>query len=322
MRTRGSKRLVLPACGILVLLVVGSATTLRREMRQQERNQALTTAIKAGQAQTVRALLDRGADPDAFEMPPQKVSLWSFLRDRLRGRNGAHTGTPALALAVSGVRSPYEDKAGYARGVAIVRELLDHGAHVDVKDTEGVDIINLAVCADYDEQILRLLIQHLGNVSHRVGKGKPSLLDVQSPINGLTPLRRAAAWGPPEAIDLLLRAGAKVDLQDNNGQTALMEAVEKGRPENIACLLKYHANVLLKDKVGNTALSMARTNQAGNVTTAFNHERDEEFWPDIVKMLEQALPSTSVRSTPSTGLPTTSFSILPVRTRERNFCVN
>jgi hypothetical protein len=99
MRTQGSKRFVLPVCGILVLLVVGLARTIRREMRRQERNQALIAAVKAAQAQTVQELLHQGADPDAIEIPPQKVSLWNFLRERIRGLKGEHTGMPALALA-------------------------------------------------------------------------------------------------------------------------------------------------------------------------------------------------------------------------------
>jgi len=296
MRMRGFKYIVLFIGCILVVFAALFGRTVRNEMRQQKTNRALITAIKAADAQTVRSLLDRGADPDACERPPQSTSLWRFLRDRLRGRNGAHSGTPALALAVTGVHPPYEDKAGYARGVAIVKALLDHGAHMDIKNAEGADLINLAVDSDYDEQILRLLLQHLGNVSHRVGKDQSSLLDRKNPIHGQTPLQRAAAWGSPEAIDLLLRAGAKVDLQNDQGQTALMEAIEKGRPEDIACLLKYHPNVLLKDKNGNTALSLARTNQAENVTTSFNHEAEEDFWPNIVQMLEQALNPTLVRA--------------------------
>ncbi|MCW3053061.1 MAG: hypothetical protein JWN14_2231, partial [Chthonomonadales bacterium] len=302
MRTHNYKRVVLLIYGILVLLVVVLGRGLQREVRQEERNRALITAIQAADAQKVRVLLDRGADPDTCETPAQSISLWRFLRYRLRGLNGAHTGEPALVLAVSGVRPPYEDKARYARGVVIVKALLDHGAHLDIKNAEGTDLINLAVASDYDEQILRLLIQHLGNVSHRAGKGRPSLLDLQSP-NGLTPLARAASWGLPETIDILLRAGAKVDRQDDDGRTALMEAVEKGRPENIACLLKYHASVLLKDRAGNTALSLARANRAGNVTTSFNHEADEDFWPNIVKMLEQALHPTPTRAESSKRTP-------------------
>lgn len=208
--------------------------------------------------------------------------------------DGAHSETPALALAVTGVRAPYEDKAGYAWGVAIVKALLDHGAHIDIKDARGVGIINLAVESNYDSQILRLLLQHRENITPHGGKDPSTLLNQESPVNGRTPLLSAAAWESPEEIDLLLRAGAKVDLPNDQGQTALMGAVEKGRPENIACLLKYHAGVRVKDRAGNTALSLARANRAGNVVTSFNHEVDDDFWPNIVKMLEKVLAQENV----------------------------
>ncbi|MCW3097662.1 MAG: hypothetical protein JWL77_3280 [Chthonomonadaceae bacterium] len=294
MRKQGSKRVVLLAGGILVLLGVGLAMAMRREIRQQGRNRALITAIKAADAQSVRGLLDRGAVPDAFETPQQQVSLWGFLRDRLRGQNGAHAGTPALALAVNGAHSPYADKAGKARCISIVKALLEHDAHIDVKDEQGISMINLAVEPYHDSQILRLLLKHLGNVVHYSTTGHLPILDLKNPINGRTALLTSAGWGTPEQIELLLSAGAKVDLPDGQGQTALMYAVEKGRPENIACLLKYHATVLLKDRAGNTALSLARTNRAGNVVTPFNHEVEADFWPNIVKMLEHALPSQHV----------------------------
>ncbi len=92
----------------------------------------------------------------------------------------------------------------------------------------------------------------------------------------------------PEEIDLLIGAGAKVDLADVVGQTALMDAVVEGRIENVACLLKHHANVGLKDIRGHTALFMARTNRADNTQTIYTQELTTDVWPDIVKMLEQA----------------------------------
>ena len=157
------------------------------------------------------------------------------------------------------------------------------------KDARGDGIINLAVESDYDPQILRLLLQHRGNVAPQGGKGLSALLDLKSPVNRRTPLLSAAAWGSPEEVDLLLSAGAQVDLPDDQGQTALMVAIEKGRPENIACLLKYHASVRVKNKAGNTALSLAYANRAGNIVNPFNHEVDDHFWPNIVNMLEKAL---------------------------------
>jgi len=287
MQKRGSKRAVLLIVCLLALLVALLGRTVRDEMRQQKANRALITALESADAHAVHTLLDQGADPDSFETPKRDVSLGRFLLDRLRGMNGAHTGTPALVLAVTEVRSPHQDNAGYARGVAIVKALLDHGAHIDIKDAQGVGLINLAVESNYDSQILRLLLQHHGNIALHGGKDPSALLNQKSPVNRRTPLLSAAAWGSPEEIDLLLSAGAKVDLPYDQGQTALMAAVEKGRPENIACLLKYHAGVLLKDRVGNTALSLARANRAGNVVTSFNHEVDDDFWPNIVQMLEK-----------------------------------
>jgi hypothetical protein len=288
MRTRGIKRAVLLTCGILALLIVLLGRTIQNEIRQQELDRALISAIKVSDAQSVHTLLNQGADPDACDTPKRDVSLWRFLRDRLRGLNGAAPGTPALALAVTSAHSPYEDRAGYARGVTIVKALLDHSARIDVKDTSHTDIINLAVELNYDSQILRLLLQRWGEVAHGSWERRVSLLNLKNPVNGRTALMSAAAWGQREEVDLLIGAGANVDLQDAHGQTLLMMAVERGRPENIACLLKYHANVRLKDRAGNTALSLARANRAADVTTSFNHERKADFWPNIVTMLEQA----------------------------------
>jgi hypothetical protein len=288
MRTQGFKRAALLTCGILALLIVMLGRTIQNEIRQQELDRALISAIQAADAQSVHTLLNQGADPDACDTPKRDVSLWGFLRDRLRGLNGATPGTPVLALAVTRVRSPYVDRAAYVRGVTIVKALLDHGARIDVKDASNTGIINLAVESNYDSQILHLLLQRWGDDTHGSRERRATLLHLKNPVNELTALMIAAAWGEPEEIDLLIGAGANVDLQDAHGQTVLMMAVERGRPENIACLLKYHANVRLKDRAGNTALSLARANRAADVTTPFNYGREADFWPNIVKMLEQA----------------------------------
>ncbi|MCW3099583.1 MAG: hypothetical protein JWL77_5201 [Chthonomonadaceae bacterium] len=184
---------------------------------------------------------------------------------------------------------PVKDTAHSVQGVAIVRALLDHGAYVDYKTQEGFDMISYALDAQYDgPQLLRLLLQHPGNVAHRAEKGEVSLLDRRNPFTGRTPLRSAAGWGVPEEVDLLIGAGAKVDLADAVGQTALMDAAMQGRIENVACLLKHHANVGLKDIRGHTALFMAHTNRADHAQTEYTQELTKDVWPDIVKMLEQA----------------------------------
>ena len=276
-------------CGSLILLCVLCEVGIRHGIRQQELNQALITAITLTDVNSAQDLLNQGADPDACDTPQQAISLWRFLRDRFRSMDGVHNGTPALALAVSAVQWPGKDIEGKAKAAVIVKALLDHGAHIDVKDSQGEDMINLAVEPYHNSHLLRMLLRHRGNVKYSGRRGQTSLLERKSPIYHRTPLLTVAGWGSPEEIDLLLSAGATVDFPDDYGQTALMFAVEKGRPENIACLLKYHASVRVKDRDGNTALSLARKNRAGNVVTPFNHEVDDHFWPNIVNMLEKAL---------------------------------
>jgi len=168
-----------------------------------------------------------------------------------------------------------------------VKALLDHGARVDITDSDGTGLVYLAV-EDYDPQILRLILQHRGNVDPHTSKNASALLDWGFPPTGRTPLMMASGWGEDEEIDLLLGAGADIDAQDLDGRTALMYAIGKGRPENIACLLAHHPNLHLKDTNGNTSLSEARACRETNTITPFNHDADTDFWPNIVTMLEQA----------------------------------
>jgi uncharacterized protein len=54
-----------------------------------------------------------------------------------------------------------------------------------------------------------------------------------------TPLHRAAAFGTEETIQLLLTAGATVDVKDMNGDTPLAWASWYGRPTPILRMLCY-----------------------------------------------------------------------------------
>jgi hypothetical protein len=56
---------------------------------------------------------------------------------------------------------------------------------------------------------------------------------------GETPLHRAAAFGEPQTIAMLLQAGAKVDARDMYGDTPLSWASWYGRPNAVLRLLLY-----------------------------------------------------------------------------------
>jgi len=66
-------------------------------------------------------------------------------------------------------------------------------------------------------------------------------------------------YGPPDIVDALLRAGAKVDAQDIRGRTALHYAVstEAQNPQIVQLLLKAHSDPAVKDNTGETAVDWA-----------------------------------------------------------------
>ena len=61
-----------------------------------------------------------------------------------------------------------------------------------------------------------------------------------------------------DILDLLLRNGGDVDLDDGFGATPLMYAVSTEQIELVKILLAYKADPNLKDKTGNTAFSNAK----------------------------------------------------------------
>ena len=75
---------------------------------------------------------------------------------------------------------------------------------------------------------------------------------------GRTPLMAATGYAvDPAILQQLLRAGATVDATDNEGMTALMHAVQAGAIEHARILLSHGANVTLTNAAGQTPLDLA-----------------------------------------------------------------
>jgi ankyrin repeat protein len=74
-----------------------------------------------------------------------------------------------------------------------------------------------------------------------------------------TPLMFAASLRHDKIVDLLLKAGAHVDIVDDAGRTACHAAVADGRrrDNSLALLLAHKPNLALKDHVGRTALDFS-----------------------------------------------------------------
>ena len=81
---------------------------------------------------------------------------------------------------------------------------------------------------------------------------------------GFPPLHFAVYNGFPEAVELLIRAGAEIDARDKFGNVALHSAVLKGHSEVVKVLADHYADLNVRDNGGNTALQTAA--KRGDIT--------------------------------------------------------
>ncbi len=128
----------------------------------------------------------------------------------------------------------------------IVREILQHNADVHQRDSAGrtaLNVIAQSAVGDPKEdpaEVARLLIDAGVDVN------------AQDSIYGNTALH-----GAPDAATakVLLVAGAKINLQNQDGQTALMLTLDEAVTR---VLVHAGADLTLRDQRGKTALDLAR----------------------------------------------------------------
>ncbi|HEY2845583.1 MAG TPA: ankyrin repeat domain-containing protein, partial [Bryobacteraceae bacterium] len=90
-------------------------------------------------------------------------------------------------------------------------------------------------------------------------EGLPKIQTGTVEFGGWTPLLMASAFGPPEAVKMLLDAGARIDAQDYRGFTPLMLAVGTDRYDRrtVNLLMTHHADLRPTNHMGETALDWA-----------------------------------------------------------------
>jgi ankyrin repeat protein len=171
-------------------------------------------AIKNDQAQTVKALLDRGMDPNTldpqgFPAPVQaaRQQAWNSL-DLLMQAKGvkldarSKQGETALMYAVRYNKRP------------VVEKLIAKGAEVN---QTGWTALHYAATFGHDDLVKLLLDQH-------------AYIDAESP-NKTTPIMMAARHGHITTVKLLLDEGADVKLKNDVGWTALDFAKKQGHKD-------------------------------------------------------------------------------------------
>ena len=192
------------------------------ELANNGRMTPLMLAVKSKKTEIVKALLSAGASPDTVD-------------DR---------GTPLLHTVIS----------CQPEKLAMLAMLIEAGADVDIRNQSGGTAMHRALyghlhvkCLDPAQRLLRAGA-HL-NVHDR---------------NGTAPLFGLIHWeikDPGEALTLLKKFGADIDIRDQQGMTTLLLAAQLGpNPKVMKALLDAGADPSLVDNRGNTLLHCVAMN--------------------------------------------------------------
>jgi ankyrin repeat protein len=210
-------------------------------------NKDLLDAIKKGDANSVKTILDKGADVNAKD----ENGFTGLIMASTRG----DIVIARILLAKGADINAKEAKYGFTamivasiqRYIEIVKILLANGADVDIKSSNGDTALMVASGKGYTEIVKALL-------------AKNADVNIKDYKDGWTALMRASLGGYVEIVKALLVNNADVDAKDNSGITALMIASSEGYTEIVRALLAENADVNAKSNNGKTALMGASQN--------------------------------------------------------------
>ena len=140
-------------------------------------------------------------------------------------------------------------KASECGNLQVVKMLVKAGAGVCVTDDKGLTCLSLAVAYGHTETVRSLLCMPEVDVN-------------QSNNSGSTSLHHAVAQKHSDVVELLIDAGADIEVKYNEGRgcSPLHVASQCGKLRDVEALLKAGAGVCVTDNFGETCLSLAAAN--------------------------------------------------------------
>ena len=225
----------------------------------------------AGDIGKVRLLLAKGADVNARSKIGRTPLLIAALHD------GASEAVRLMIDKGADVSAHDRDGISVLEAAATVnnadtaRLLLAKGATPNTKDTLGVTpLLQAAWNGQRNSEVVRLLIQHGADVNAVCAQSLDTAKNGPMAIGSLTPLLGAVPHGNYKTIELLINAGANVNVKDVRGMTPLAFAFTSDRPDPriVRLLLAKGADPNLKSKNGETALDWANKYQNAEMLAA------------------------------------------------------
>jgi tetratricopeptide (TPR) repeat protein len=194
-----------------------------REKRRRGQEAALVRAARTGQADSVRAFLEAGTDPNLRD-----ADGWTALG--LAAQEGHADVVRALLAAGAEVDDTLPGRgtalmaaAGHGRR-EVIRTLVEHGANVNwVASRPLTTPLGLAILSNQPEAIATLA--ELGADLNQQG------------ADDVTPLAMAIDGGEPDVVATLVRHGADVQVPGPLGESAIEKAMGLGRADLLEVIL-------------------------------------------------------------------------------------
>jgi len=236
---------------VRLLLTAGARVN---EKSRQSQTALLIAAANSGAIETVRLLVEKGADAKAV---------------------GA-SGRTGLILAAG------------ANDLEMVRFFLEQGVNVNAVNTTDISghTALMAAAAQNNTAAVRLLIDKGANVN-MAATDAATVKNGPLAFKGRTALMMAASYGSPELIGLLLNAKAEVNAKDVAGLTPLMFAVasENQDPEIVKLMLSAGADPSARSTAGETALDWAHKYGSPEILKLLKDEAGRPAATSVVKTL-------------------------------------
>ncbi len=271
----------------LELLNRGADPNVLPGRNDRDQRSPLMSAVGQSDLRLLRALIERGANPDLAVNGVTPLLL--ACRDTLVGRAEA-----VMMLLANGAdlsrTGPDGDTplhhAAITRDPGIAAMLLDAGAAVDVVNGEGLTPLGVAARSG-NEAVVKLLLDR-GAACETV-RGLPVLIAAAAAAEdhpalckrllkaranvhasdklGRSALHVAALYGHGEVVEVLINAGADVNARDTHGVTPLMEAARAGANRALQRLVFRKPDPSFRDSNGRTALHLACQSKQANADT-------------------------------------------------------
>jgi len=187
---------------------------------------------------------------------PRPAKLVQVNQNRMHVENITSTNKPSGTMSASSAAAPSTPDIDLLNELNMqlrdaildsnlyeVNQLLEKGANVNIRDTDGISALMHASDEGLTD-IVRNLLNKGANTNLQNNKGKTALM-------------YASEQGYAYIIKLLLEKGANIDLQNNQLDTALMFASVTDHKDCVRTLLERGANIDLQNKHGSTALILA-----------------------------------------------------------------